>query len=389
MACVNMELSDSVTELTQCLVRIPSQGGIDDPLPVITMLLSWLIEHGVAAEVLEDDTGRSVAVVAEIGEGNPTYCLNACLDTAPIGDKESWLVEPTGADVIDGWLLGRGAADSKIGAAIFAHIGLHLAETSLAGRLSLLFDADEHTGRFGGIKCYVARHGDVAGVMIGYPGNYGIVVGARGFWRARIDVFGTSAHSGSRTSQVDNAVVKAAALVQKLTSLDLPVEVDPAFEFGPKLTVTGIHGGSAYSTVPDQCCVFVDVRLTPSLTAEKSEGLVRAACEVTDKLLPSRRPSRIHMEESWPPYHLSEKSMVASALRSSAQKAFDRDFPLVVAGPSNIGNYLASLGIDATCGFGVTYKNLHASNEGVDLATIEPVFKAYEDAVLQLLGEPS
>nr|WP_322778752.1 hypothetical protein [Frankia sp. Cas4] len=31
------------------------------------------------------------------------------------------------------------------------------------------------------------------------------------------------------------------------------------------------------------------------------------------------------------------------------------------AGPSNIGNYLAGLGIPATAGFGVAYEGMHAA----------------------------
>lgn len=44
-----------------------------------------------------------------------------------------------------------------------------------------------------------------------------------------------------------------------------------------------------------------------------------------------------------------------------------------VAGPSNIGNYLAGLGIPATAGFGVAYRGLHATDEQADLASIPAV----------------
>jgi succinyl-diaminopimelate desuccinylase len=56
-----------------------------------------------------------------------------------------------------------------------------------------------------------------------------------------------------------------------------------------------------------------------------------------------------------------------------------------VAGPSNIGCYLASLGIDATAGFGVAYRGLHGTDECIDLETIPPVQTAYQSAVLGLL----
>jgi len=106
----------------------------------------------------------------------------------------------TTATVQGGWLGGPGAADCKTAVAIFSHIGVGIAARAeeLAGSLTLLFDADEHTGRFGAVRSYVASAAPPDGVMIGYPGLDEILVGARWFWRARLQVSGQSGHSGSR-----------------------------------------------------------------------------------------------------------------------------------------------------------------------------------------------
>ena len=65
-----------------------------------------------------------------------------------------------------------------------------------------------------------------------------------------------------------------------------------------------------------------------------------------------------------------------------------RDLPAAVAGPSSIGNYLATLGIPATSGFGVTYRNLHAADECIQLASIAPTYAAYLGALRELLSRP-
>jgi hypothetical protein len=44
-----------------------------------------------------------------------------------------------------------------------------------------------------------------------------------------------------------------------------------------------------------------------------------------------------------------------------------------VAGPSNIGNYLAGLGIPATAGFGVDYRGLHGTDERIRLESVPQV----------------
>ena len=60
-----------------------------------------------------------------------------------------------------------------------------------------------------------------------------------------------------------------------------------------------------------------------------------------------------------------------------------------VAGPSNIGKYLATLGIEATAGFGVNYRNLHGTDECIELATIPLVQAIYHKAVSELLAAPA
>ncbi|MFD3486177.1 hypothetical protein [Streptomyces sp. NPDC058665] len=68
--------------------------------------------------------GELVGLVVEIAGPAPGvwWALDACVDTAPFGDESSWTFPPTSGDVKDGWLLGRGAADSKLAAAMFCHI---------------------------------------------------------------------------------------------------------------------------------------------------------------------------------------------------------------------------------------------------------------------------
>jgi succinyl-diaminopimelate desuccinylase len=383
---------DSIVDLARTLIAIPSQGGIDPPDEIIGAIGRWLEERSLTPGVLRRADGGPVGVVVGIGSGSgPTWCLNACLDTAPFGDPAAWSDPPTAGTVRGGWLTGRGAADCKTAVAIFAHIGVEFASRGgdLAGSLTLLFDADEHTGHFGGVRAYTATGARPDGVMIGYPGLDEIVVGARGFWRGRLVVSGRSAHSGSRRAPADNAVVKAATLVRWLSELELPPDDGGDFPLGPKVTVTGISGGDGYSVVPDRCVVAVDVRLTPRHDADWADRLVRQLSRSLDETVPSRQPTTVEPETTWPPYRLPETSRVASALRDGARRALGGEVPAVIAGPSNIGNYLATMGIEATCGFGPAYRNLHGTDEAIDVASVPVVYRAYLTAVADLLADGS
>jgi len=275
-----------------------------------------------------------------------------------------------------------------VAVAIFAHIAIKVVNRAenLNGTLVVLFDADEHTGGFAGVKSYVRKNRALDGVMIGYPGQQGIGAGARGFWRARLRVYGTAEHSGSKNPQPENAVVKAAVLVQALQSLDLPSEPDEAFPFGPKMTVTEVHGGCGFTTVPDGCTIGLDVRLTPSIDVAAVERSVRDVCHSVDLALPTRRTTVLEPVDSWPAYRLSDNSPVLAALRRSAETVLGRPVAATISGPSNIGNFLASKGIEATCGFGLEYRGLHAADEGVRVSSINPVYQIYLGAVCSLLG---
>ncbi len=377
---------DSIIDLTRQLVRMPSQGGADPCEPILRLIADWLQNHGVGCELLTTSEGP-VAVQGSVGSNDgPAYCLDACIDTAPFGDLGAWRCSPTEAVVKDGWLYGRGSADSKVAVAIFAHLAADLQQRgeSLRGRLLVSFDGDEHTGAFNGAKEFLRKEPEVAGVMVGYPGNNGVVRGCRGFHRAIITLYGRGAHSGGRRRLGVNAVTKAAALVKALADTPLP-KPSGNFELPPAVTVTGIEGGTGFSMVPERCEVRVDIRLTPAFAQAEARELLRRLVDELDRDCPGRSAGGIEETESWPAYRLPDGSRLVRALKEAAEHRLERDVPLYVAGPSNVANLLAAHGIEATCGFGVSYENIHAPNERIDLETIPMVFAVYRDAIRALL----
>ncbi|GGU16214.1 M20 family metallopeptidase [Streptomyces coeruleorubidus] len=385
----DLGLSSSVVELAGELIRHPSRAGIDDHEPVLAVLEDWLARRGLPHRRLHDDARRPVALLVEIAGGRPGpwWALDACVDTAPYGDESAWSFPPDAGDVVDGWLRGRGAADSKLAAALFCHIAaeLHGRAGELRGGLAVLLDADEHTGGFGGARAYLADPAAArpAGVMIGYPGLEEVVVGGRGLWRARIAVHATSGHSGSSRAAV-GAVSRAARLVRLLDEAPLP-GASGEFPLPPKLTVTFCHGGEGFSVVPDLCEVGVDIRTTPGFGARAAEALVRAAVSELDERSPAPRSTEVTAVAAWPSYRLAEDEQPAAALLAAAAGEGLR-VRAKTAGPSNIGNLLAGEGIPATAGFGLPYEGLHGVDERVHLADLPVVHAVYRRAVLGLLG---
>jgi succinyl-diaminopimelate desuccinylase len=387
---------ESIVELARQLVRVPTRAGVDSCEAAFRLLGDWFVARSIPVELLrQPDTGTGIGLTAEVPGSRPgtVYLLNATVDTAPFGDVATWSDPPTSGDVRQGWLLGRGSADSKTGVAVFCHLLAAAKEdgTKPAAGLGVLFDAGEHTGGFDGVRAYFADRGRrdrVAGVMIGYPGNDEIVVGSRGFLRAVVRVAGTGAHSGSRRPVEANAVTRAARLTSKIAAVDVGDLTSPEFPLPPKVTVTFIRGGDGFSVVPDLCEVGIDVRLTPRFEAGDAEALLRELVADLDATTAAPRPTTIELQAGWPSYRLPATSPLARSLQVAAAGVLKRPCPLAVVGPSNIGNFLAGLGIEATAGFGVSYRNLHAADEAVEVASIGPVYETYRHA-LRLLVDPS
>ncbi|WBB58654.1 M20/M25/M40 family metallo-hydrolase [Streptomyces sp. WMMC500] len=380
----------SVIGLAQELIRRPSRAGIDGYGPVLGVLEDWLAVRNLPHRRLRDPAGELVGLLVEIPGGRPGkwWTLDACVDTAPYGDEAAWSFPPAAGDVVDGWLRGRGAADSKLAAAVFCHIAADLAPRAaeFSGGLAVLLDVDEHTGVFGGARAYLADEAAhrPAGVMIGYPGLEEVVVGGRGLWRATVTVYAPSGHSGSSRTVV-GAISRAAHLVQLLDAADLPgVAGGGGFPLPPKVSVTAFHGGEGFSVIPDRVDLNVDVRTTPGFDAHDAETLVRKTVAELDAELPAPAPTEVAPVAVWPPFRLAEDEQPAGALLNAAAAA-GLTVRAKTAGPSNIGNLLAGEGIPATAGFGVPYEGLHGIDERAHLDELPSVYAVYHQSVLDLL----
>jgi succinyl-diaminopimelate desuccinylase len=395
-----MDKTRSIIDLLQELTRIPSRAGVDSYQPIVDLTRNWLRGRGIACELLVDNQKMVglYAIVAGAGAMSargPIYMLNATLDTAEFGDESRWTDPPTSGCIHDGWIYGRGCADSKAGVSLFCHVLAEMAASTSGwcGTCVLLLDLEEHTGAFAGIRHYLQPSNGLPrpqGVFIGYPGNDRIVVGSRGFVRCVITLHGVAAHSGSSRGAGVNAIVRAANLVDRLSALRLPavVTLDEQFPLPPNLTVTGIEGGGGFSMVPDTCRVLVDVRLTPIFGENAAKTIVQNVVEEVNRAETRAPETSVEWNQAWPAYHISEAHPMVGALRRAAIHEFKRDILTGVVGPSNIGNYLQTLHIPATAGFGVTYRAIHALNECVELASLDPVYRTYRTALRELFSAP-
>lgn len=78
---------------------------------------------------------------ARLGSGGPHFAFAGHTDVVPVGSRDGWSVEPFAAEVRNGQLVGRGAADMK--GAIAAFVAAVAANRPASGSVSLVITGDE------------------------------------------------------------------------------------------------------------------------------------------------------------------------------------------------------------------------------------------------------
>jgi acetylornithine deacetylase/succinyl-diaminopimelate desuccinylase-like protein len=240
--------TDLVVETLRDLIRIPSVNPPVDEAPdgelvAARHIADLLTDAGLEPEILEPVPGRG-SVHARLrgdGTGGEPFLLLSHLDVVP-APGERWSHDPFAADLVDGYVYGRGAVDMKGMVAMELGVVRLLSDAARAAgrnpasdpipglRRDVLFSctADEEAGGAAGAKWIAANRPDwlraagavneCGGVATTIAGRrlYPIQVAEKGYAAYRIAVRGTWGH-GSMPRE-DNAAALAAEVIARLTA---------------------------------------------------------------------------------------------------------------------------------------------------------------------------
>jgi len=250
------EAIDELVETLRTMIRIPSinpssPDALDGETRMARHLATLLEAAGLEPEIVEPVPGRG-SVHARLrgdGTGGDPLLLLSHLDVVP-APTERWSHDPFAADLVDGYVYGRGAVDMKAMIAMELGVvrmlasdaraaGLDPAHDPIPGlRRDVLFTstADEEAGGIAGAKWFAENRpewlraagalNECGGVSTTIAGRrfYPIQVAEKGFAAYRIAISGTWGH-GSMPRE-DNAAVLAAAVIERL-AVPGPTRVTP------------------------------------------------------------------------------------------------------------------------------------------------------------------
>jgi acetylornithine deacetylase/succinyl-diaminopimelate desuccinylase-like protein len=297
----------------------------------VELLSGYLEGAGLDLERYEPQPGRS-SLVARI-EGSdpqaPSLLLMGHTDVVPV-NPDGWSRDPFGAEIVDGFIWGRGAVDMLNETATMALAFRRLADSGFKprGTLTYLAVADEEALGTWGAKWLVENERDAvyADYVLTESGGFQlptpegprlpVMADEKGTYWSKFTVHGTPGHA-SQPFRTDNAVVVAAEVVRRLSEYEPPAQIgdtwrrfvegmhyppefrdallkgDELREFAETLPLglsrvvyscthttfapTVIHGGTKTNVIPDQVDIQVDIRTLPGETAEDVHYHLRKA----------------------------------------------------------------------------------------------------------------
>ncbi|MSP94569.1 MAG: succinyl-diaminopimelate desuccinylase [Alphaproteobacteria bacterium] len=275
--------------LTQALIRCPSVtpedagalGVLEDALKPLGFDCKRLRFEAVGTAPVEN-------LYARLGTGRPNFCFAGHTDVVPPGDAASWRHDPFAAEIHNGVLYGRGAADMKSAIAAFAcatarYVGKHGAPK---GAISLLITGDEEGVAVNGtvkVLDWLKQNGQVLDhCLVGEPTSTArtgdvIKIGRRGSMNFRLIVKGTQGHV-AYPQRALNPIPVMAELIARIAALKLDEGSD---NFDPStLAFTTVDvGNPAVNVIPAEAQAGFNIRFNdlhnPAGLLQKVEDIAR------------------------------------------------------------------------------------------------------------------
>jgi acetylornithine deacetylase/succinyl-diaminopimelate desuccinylase-like protein len=311
------ELRDEVTDLLRRLIRVDTTNPPGNETPAAELLRDYLEENGVSCELIARVPERANLVARIPGGDGPSLLFLSHTDVV-LADAGEWSVPPFAGELRDGHVWGRGALDMKgqVAASAVAIASLAREGFRPSGDLIFAATADEEVGEDFGLSWLCHEHPDAVrcdyainegggdrleladGTLI-YQGTVAEKMSAPFVLRVR----GRSGHA-SIPAIADNALVKAARLIERLAAFRPEPQLGPEVEGFLRTLLGEVPPPTeaverARATAPDVVGV-VEALLAPTfsptiISASRQRNVIPAVCEITVdcRLLPGQHPAHI------------------------------------------------------------------------------------------------
>ena len=372
-----------VIEFCQALIQEPSVTPEDKACqPMMAERLAPL-GFNIETMVFHDTTN----MWARKGSQSPVFCFAGHTDVVPTGPADKWQHPPFGAEIHDGFIWGRGAADMKgsLAAMVIATEQFVTDYPNHKGSIAYLITSDEEGPFINGttkvIDTLEARNEKIDYCVVGEPSStaeVGDVVkyGRRGSLTGDLIVKGKQGHV-AYPHLAKNPIHDVAAAIDELskTQWDEGNDAFPASTF----QVSNIHAGTgAGNVIPGECHICFNFRFC---TEQTFAGLQSRVIEILDK-------HNLDYEINWTfnglPF-LTDSGTLVDATVAAIKEVSGIDTELSTAGGTSDGRFIAPTGAQVI-ELGPINATIHQIDERVKASDLETLAQMYYHILVNTLA---
>jgi succinyl-diaminopimelate desuccinylase len=267
-------------DLIRCPSVTPEEGG------ALQLLQGTLENMGFNCKRLlftQEGTPDVDNLYARLGDAAPNFCFAGHTDVVPVGAQSEWTVDPFAAEVKDGMLFGRGAADMKGAIAAFAAaVQRFLEDGAPNGSISFLITGDEEGPSINGTKKvlqWMDENGEQIDIcIVGEPTNPTklgemVKIGRRGSMNSILTVKGTQGHV-AYPHLADNASHRLVKMLDALMAHPLD-DGNDHFQ-ASSLQITSIDiGNPTENVIPGAAEARFNIRFNDMHTSDSLSAWIR------------------------------------------------------------------------------------------------------------------
>ena len=377
----------SALELAQSLIKIksisPEDGGCFD------LIEAELIPLGFQIEKIPEINCETL--LAKYGDSGKVFCYLGHTDVVPSGPEEEWTSHPFEANIVNGELIGRGAADMKSSVAVFIEsIKKFLADNPnpnfqiwvmltsneegepADGKINTLIDSLTYQNQFIDY-CLVgeASSSDSVGDVLR--------VGRRGSLSGKLKLIGKQGHV-AYPHKVLSPILEVGPIINELNQITW----DEGNEhFDPtSFQISNIDSGTgATNVVPGHLNMLFNFRFSPE---SSQESLKERLIQVLEK-------SKCSFEIDWTlnaqPY-LTKKTELLSIIQTALKKINGKEAVIDNGGGTSDGRWVSPSGSEVI-ELGPRNQTIHKIDEKISLEDLALLQEIYQQILVETNNQAS
>lgn len=320
---------NDITAFLRKLISIPSTSSNEEK--VVEAIRDEMTHLGYD-EIIIDEMG---SIIGRIGNGKTRIIYDSHIDTVGIADIAAFAFDPFEGKLENEIIYGRGASDNKAATATQVYAGKIIKDLGLLNDFTLFVVGTVQEEDCDGLALQYIMENVVKNcdyVVLGECTNLDIYRGHRGRMEILIRTKGVSAH-GSAPERGENAIYKMAPIINAIENLNKKLKDDPFLGKG-SIALTKIECKTAsLNSIPDECTIYLDRRLTAGETKESAVAEIKEAVKNLDykidvEILPYNTPSYkgkiLETEKYYPTWVLPEGHELVQGAANVYNEVFEK-----------------------------------------------------------------